>query len=53
MVDLVAVVAVVTIAVVSGAAGLWLGMLSAPRIGRLADRIDEEREDAEESDDGR
>jgi len=52
-VELVAVVAVLAIAAVAGAAGLWLGMLAAPRVGRLADRVDEEREGAEESDDGR
>ncbi len=51
--ELLAVVAVLALAAAAGAAGLWLGMLAAPLVGRLAERVDEEREDAEESDDGR
>lgn len=51
--ELLAVVAVLALAAVAGAAGLWLGMLAAPRVGRLAERVDEERDDAEEGDNGR
>jgi hypothetical protein len=52
-VELLAVVAVLALAAVAGAAGLRLGMLAAPRVGRLAERVDEERDDAEEGDNGR
>ena len=51
--ELIAVLAVLAIAAVAGGVGLWLGMLAAPRVGRLVDRDEEEPEGAEEMDDGR
>lgn len=43
---------VLAIAVVAGAGGVWLGMLAAPRIGRLAERADEAGAEEQETDDG-
>ena len=46
------VVLVLLIAIAAGAAGLWLGMLAAPRIGRVVERDEDAEAEAEGSDDG-